>query len=63
MQKKDQSERNKKKNEVEKKKKRKKSYSVRYPESSVNSTGLEVVEEAVLLLEVELLDVSFSIWA
>jgi hypothetical protein len=48
---------------VEKKKKRKKSYSVRYPESSVNSTGLEVVEEAVLLLEVELLDVSFSIWA
>ena len=60
MQKKDQLKERNKKNEVEKKKKQKKSYSVRYPESS---TGLEVVEEAVLLLEVELLDVSFLTWA
>ena len=51
-----------KKNEVEKRKKQKKSYSVRYPESSVLSTELEVVEEAVLYLEVELFDAS-SAWA
>lgn len=55
-----------KKNEVGKRKKTEKSYSVMYPESSGLLTlklELEAVEEVVLVLEVELLDVSFSTWA
>jgi hypothetical protein len=62
LQKKEQLKERNKKNEVEKKKmKQKKSYSVRYPASSVLLTGLEAVEE-VVLLEVELF-ASSSTWA
>jgi hypothetical protein len=63
LQKKEQWKGRNKKNEVEKKEKQKKSYSVRYPESSVMLTGLEAVEEVVPLLEVELFDASSSTWA